>query len=85
MHLLSGFGVHLHLLSNSCLIKLDQLKCLTALQPIAFHYEALHVVIVSSLVEYDMCSCLLFIIASTPSSCCSDGHFEDFPGGLEEF
>jgi hypothetical protein len=47
MHLLSGFGIHLHLWVISCLIKLDQLKCLTALQPLAFHYKALHVVIVS--------------------------------------
>jgi hypothetical protein len=32
---------------NSCLIKLDQLKCLTALQPLAFHHKVLHVVLVS--------------------------------------
>jgi hypothetical protein len=85
MHLLNGFGIHLHLLVISCLIKFDQLKCLTAMQPLAFHYKALHVVIVSSLVEYDMCSCLLFIIASTPSGCYSDGQFEDFPRGLDDF
>jgi hypothetical protein len=34
-------------LSNSCVIKLDQLKCLSALQPLAFHHKALHVVLVS--------------------------------------
>jgi hypothetical protein len=27
----------------------------------------------------------LFIIASTPSDYCSDGQFEDFPGGLDGF
>jgi hypothetical protein len=32
-----------------------------------------------------MCSCLLFIIASTPSGCYSSGQFEDFPGGLDDF
>jgi hypothetical protein len=37
----------LTLVSNSGLIKLDQLKCLTALQPLAFHHKVLHVVLVS--------------------------------------
>jgi hypothetical protein len=37
----------LTLVSNSCLIKLDQLKCLTALQHLAFHHKALYVVIES--------------------------------------
>jgi hypothetical protein len=75
----------LTLVNNSCLIKFDQLKCLTAMQPLDFHYKALHVVIVSFLVEYDMCSCLLLIIASTPSGCYSDGQFEDFPEGHDDF
>jgi hypothetical protein len=84
MHIFKWVWYKLTLFSNSCLIKLDQLKCLTTLQPLAFHYKALHVVLVLSLVEYDMCSCLLFIIASTPYGCCSNGHFEDYPGGLDE-
>jgi hypothetical protein len=46
----------LTLVNNSCLIKLDQLKCLTALQPLTFHQKALHVVMYLPLVEYDMCS-----------------------------
>jgi hypothetical protein len=70
---------------NSFLIKLDKLKYLIALQPLTFHHTTLHVVIVSFPCEYDMCSCLLFIIASTPSGCCSDGQFEDFPSGLDDF
>jgi hypothetical protein len=33
-----------------------------------------------------MCSCLLlFYIASTQPSCCSDGCFEDFPREFDEF
>jgi hypothetical protein len=40
---------------------------------------------VFSLVEYDMCSSFLFYIASTQPGCCSDGHFEDFPGEFDEF
>jgi hypothetical protein len=31
------------------------------MQPQALHYKALHVVIEFSLVQYDMCSCLLFL------------------------
>jgi hypothetical protein len=27
MHMLIGFGIHLYLLVNSCLIELEQLKC----------------------------------------------------------
>jgi hypothetical protein len=55
------------------------------MQPQASTIMALHVDIEFSLVEYDMCSCLLFFyIASTQPDCCSDGRFEDFPGvGLQ--
>jgi hypothetical protein len=52
----------------------------------SFHHKALHVVIDFSLVEYDMCSCLLFFyIASTQLDCRSDGRFEDFPGEFYGF
>jgi hypothetical protein len=71
--------------SKNFLIKLDDLKCLTALQPLAFHHKALHVVLVSFPIEYAMCSYLLFYIASTPSGSCSDGDFEDYPGVFDEF
>jgi hypothetical protein len=59
---LIGIIIYLYLLVNSCLIKLDQLKVLIALGLSAFHRKASHVVIVFSLVEYDLCSCLLLII-----------------------
>jgi hypothetical protein len=43
------------------------------MQPQASTIKSLHVVIVFTLVEYDMCSCLLFYIASAqPGSCSKD-------------
>jgi hypothetical protein len=57
------------------------------MQPQASTLKPLHVVIEFSLVEYDMCSYLLFFyIGSTqPGRCCSDGRFEDFPGEFDSF
>jgi hypothetical protein len=54
----------LTLVSNSCLIKFYQLKCLTALQPLAFHHKALHVVLVSfpSRVRHVLMLVLLYCI-----------------------
>jgi hypothetical protein len=43
---------------------------LIALTLSTLHHKALHVVIVYSLVEYDMCSCLSLYIASTQPGCC---------------
>jgi hypothetical protein len=56
------------------------------MQPQASTIKPLHVVIVFSLVEYNMSSCLLFFyIASTQPGCYSDGRFEDFPGEFNGF
>jgi hypothetical protein len=53
--------------------------------PSDFHYKALHVVAVFSLVEYDMCLRLSLFIATTQPDCCSDGRFEDYPREFDEF
>jgi hypothetical protein len=56
------------------------------MQPLASTIKPLHVVIEFSLVEYDMCSCMLFFyIASTQPGCCLDGCFEDFHGEFDGF
>jgi hypothetical protein len=56
------------------------------MQPQAFTIQPFHVVIAFSLVEYDMCSCLLlFYSASTQPGCCPDGRFEDVPGEFDGF
>jgi hypothetical protein len=47
------------------------------MQPQDSTVKHLHVVIEFSLVEYDMCSCLLSFYSC--ADCCSDGRFEDFP------
>jgi hypothetical protein len=49
---------------------------LIALTLSTLHHKALHVVIVYSLVEYDMCSCLSLYIASTQPGCCSCAFLE---------
>jgi hypothetical protein len=56
------------------------------MQPQTSTIKHLHVVIEFSLVESDMCSCLLFFyIASIQPGCFSDGRFEDFPGEFDGF
>jgi hypothetical protein len=55
------------------------------MQPQASTIKSLHVVIVFALVEYDMCSCLLFYIAYAQPGCCSEGCFEYFPEEFDEF
>jgi hypothetical protein len=56
------------------------------MQPQAFTIKPLLVDIYFSLVESDMCSCLLFFyIASTQPDCCSDVRFEEFPGEFDDF
>jgi hypothetical protein len=85
LHLLIEFWYTLVLASNICLIKLDQLKCRPAMQPQALHHKAWHVVIQFSLVEYDMCSCLLFLYCIYTTRLLSDRRFEDYPGEFDEF
>jgi hypothetical protein len=56
------------------------------MQPQASTIKPLHAVIEFSLVEYDMCSCLLFFyIAYAQTGCYSNGRFEDFPREFDGF
>jgi hypothetical protein len=56
------------------------------MQPQASTIKPLHAVIEFSLVEYDMCSCLLFFyIAYAQTGCYLNGRFEDFPREFDGF
>ena len=73
-------------ISNCCLIKLDQLKMLTAQTLSAIHYKGLACLLwYISLAEYSMCSRLLFTLHRHYSDCCSDEGFEVFPGEFDGF
>jgi hypothetical protein len=79
LYLINWVGMNLHSLVTRLLIKLDSLKCWTA-WTLAIHLMALHVMLFS-LAEYVLCSCLFTFLYLQHPDCCSDWeNFEDIPG-----